>query len=65
MVSHKKKQEADNPDDSELFENTLAQAKSLQHCLEEAAEGIGLYVKANKQEGAFFILNDKPLKSVD
>ena len=36
--------------DLSLFANKPAQAKFLLHSLEEAAEGIGLYLNANKTE---------------
>ena len=35
-------------DDLVLLENTLAQAKSLLHSLEQAVRGIGLYVNSDK-----------------
>ena len=44
--------DADYIDDLTLLVNTCAQAESLLHSLEKAAEGIGLYVNQNKQEKA-------------
>ena len=41
MKSHRK-------DDLAVFTNTPPQAKSLQHSLEQAAGGLGWYIKANK-----------------
>ena len=62
----------DYADDLVLLVNTLTQAESLLHSLEQAAGRIGLYMNANKTESvyfkqkrAFFILSAKPLKSVD
>ena len=53
-------------------DNTPAQAKSLLPSLEQAEQGIGLYVNANKkelicfkQEEAISTLSGKPLKLVD
>ena len=53
-------------DDLTLFPNTAAQANSLLHSQEQTAEGIGLYVNANKteymcfkQKGAISILCGK------
>ena len=37
-------------DDKGLLENTTAQAKSLQHSLEQAAGGIDLHMNTNKTE---------------
>ena len=37
-------------DELALHPNTPAQAESLIHYLEQAAEGIGLYINANKTE---------------
>ena len=58
--------DVDYADDLELITNILAQAKSLQHRLEQAARGIGLYVNSDKmeficfkQDGAISILTGK------
>ena len=63
--------DTDYTDDPALPANTPAQAGSLMHSLEQAAEGIGLYVNANKihelcfkQKGAIFTLSGKSLKWV-
>ena len=40
----------DYADDIMLLANTLIQAKTLQHSLEQATAGIGLYVIADKME---------------
>ena len=42
--------DADYTDDIALLANTLAQAETQLHCLERAAAGIGLHVKAHKTE---------------
>ena len=61
-------------DDITLLANTPAQAESLLHCLEKAADGIGLHVNAGKTEymnlnqnkkGSVSILKDGSLKRVD
>ena len=44
----------DYADDLALLINTLAQAKCLLYSLEQAAGGIGIYVKANETEYACF-----------
>ena len=52
-----------------LLANTSAQAKSLLHSLEQAAEGIGLFMNSDKtefmcfnQDVAIFLLNGKHLE---
>ena len=40
--------DVDYTDDLRLLENTPAQAEFLMHSLQQAAEGIGFYVDANK-----------------
>ena len=42
--------DADNADDIILLVNTPAQAESLLHSLEQAASGIGLYMKADNTD---------------
>ena len=42
--------DVDNANDIVLLANTLAQAKSLLHSLEQAAGGIGLHVNTDKTE---------------
>ena len=63
---------ADYIDDIALLANTAAPAESLLHSLEQAADGIGLYVKADKiefmcfnQRGDISILNGRSLRLVD
>ena len=60
--------DADYADDIALLANTLAQAKSLLHGLEQVAGGIGLHVNADKteymcfnQRGDIFTLNGGPV----
>ena len=62
----------DYADDITLLVNTPTQAKSLKHCLEQAAGDLGLCMNTNKmeymsfnQEKASLILNGNPLKLVD
>ena len=62
MVSHSKNRpkaddipletitDVDYVDDRALLENTLSQAESPVHSLEQGARGISLYVNANKTE---------------
>ena len=64
--------DADYADDIVLLANTLAQAETLLHSLEQAAGGIGLHVNADKteymcfnQRGDIFTLKGGPLKLVD
>ena len=64
--------DADHADDLALLTNTLAQAESLLHSLEQAARGVGLYVNTDKtefmcynQDGAIDSLSGKSLKMVD
>ena len=64
--------EADYADDIAILANTPNQAETLQHSLERAAAGIGLYVKAHKTEymcfnqtGDISTLDGTPLKLVD
>ena len=48
---------ADYADDIRLLANTLTQAESLQHSIEQAAGGIGLHMNADKTE--YICLNQK------
>ena len=64
--------DSDYADDLALLTNTLAQAESLLHSLEQAARGVGLYVNTEKtefmcynQDGAIDSLSGKSLKMVD
>ena len=64
--------DADYADDIALLANAPAQAETLLHCLERAAAGIGLHVKAHKTEymcfnqtGDISTLNGSALKLVD
>ena len=64
--------DTDYADDLVLFVNTLAQADSLLHSLEQVARGIGLYMNSDKtafmcfnQDGVISILNDNSLKWSD
>ena len=64
--------DVDYADDIALLANTPAQAKSLLHCLERAAGGIGPHVNTNKteymcfnQRGGISTLHGGPLKQVD
>ena len=64
--------DSDYADDIALQANTLTQAESLLHSLEQAAGGTGLHVYADKteymcfnQRGDIFTLNSSPLKLVD
>ena len=64
--------DADYTNNIALLENTPALAKSLLHCLERAAGGIGLHVNADKteylgfnQRGNISTLNGGSLKLVD
>ena len=63
---------ADYADDIAILANTPNQAKTLLHCLERVAAGIGLYVNAHKTEymcynqtGDISTLDGTPLKLVD
>ena len=63
--------DADYANDIALLANTPTQAKTLIHCLERAAAGIGLHVNADKTEYMYFnqrgdisTLNGGPLKLV-
>ena len=63
--------DVDKVDDIALLTNTPAQAESLLHSLEQAADGIGLHVNIGKTEYTCFnqrggiTLNGSPLKLVD
>ena len=64
--------DADYADDIVILANTPAQAETLLHCLERAAEGISLHVSAHKTEymcfnqtGDISTLNGSSLKLVD
>ena len=64
--------DADYADDIAILANTPDQAETLQHSLERAAAGIGLYVNAHKteymcynQKGDISTLDGTPLKLVD
>ena len=64
--------DADYADDIAILANTPNQAETLQHSLERAAAGIGLYVNAHKTEymcynqtGDISTLDGTPLKLVD
>ena len=64
--------DADNIDDIALLANTPSQTEILQHSLERAATGIGLYVNAHKtdymcfnQTGDISTQNGSSLKLVD
>ena len=64
--------DADYTDDIALLANTLAQAESRLHSLEQAAGGIGLHLNADKMEyiylnqrGNISSLKGGPLKLVD
>ena len=64
--------DADYADDIAILANTLNQAETLQHSLERAAAGIGLYVNAHKTEymcynqtGDISTLDGTPLKLDD
>ena len=64
--------DADYADDIALLANAPAEAETLLHSLERAAEGIGLHVNAHKtgymcfnQTDDIFTLNDSSLKLVD
>ena len=64
--------DVDFADDLALLTNTLAHAESQPHCLEQPAEGNGLYVNAKKiehmcykQKGAISTKSGRPLKLVD
>ena len=64
--------DTDYIDTQSLFECTPAQTESLQHSLEPAVKGIGLFVNANKATYMYFkekegisILRGKPLKLVN
>ena len=61
-----------NADDIVILANTLNQAKTLLHSLEQAAAGIGLHVNAHKTEymcfnqtGDIYTLDGTSLKLVD
>ena len=60
------------PETIVLLANTLAQAESLHHILEQAAGSIGFHMNANKteymcfkREGAIATLSHRPLKLVE
>ena len=63
--------DADYDNHLALLSNTSTQDESLLHRLEQAAEGIGLYVNSAKTEFLFLkngvtsLLNNKPLKLLD
>ena len=64
--------DSDKTDDLMLFANTPTQAESLLHSLEQAAEGIDLYVNTNKtefiylkEEEAISTLSGRPRKLED
>ena len=64
--------DADYSDDIALIANTLTQAESRLHSLEQAAGGIGFYVNVDKteymcfnQRGDTSTLKGRPLKQVD
>ena len=64
--------DTDNADHIAFLANTFADAESLQHSLERAAGGIGLYVNADKteymcfnQRGDVSILTGRSHKHVD
>ena len=64
--------DADYADDIALLANTPAQAESLLHSLERAADGIGLHVNADttafmyfNQRGDISTVNGRSLKRVD
>ena len=64
--------DADYTDDIAILANTLDQAETLLHSLEQAAAGIGLYVNAHKKEymcynqkGDISTLDGTPLKLED
>ena len=46
--------DADYADNLALLVNTLAKAKSLLQSIEQAAEGNGLYMNANKTKCIYF-----------
>ena len=64
--------DADYTDNIAFLANTLDEAKSLLHSLEQAGVGVGIHMNANKteymcfkQEKAIFTLSSKHLKLVD
>ena len=64
--------DTDYTDDIALLANTPAQAKTLRHCMERAAAGIGLHFNAHKtecmcvdQRGDISTLNGSSLKLID